>query len=163
MAKGDSQDYQQSIQNYGNPALQGTRNLQNQTNQRSNQLWGNYDDAYTRSLNSYDEIMGNYRNFLNGGYQYGQQQPNQPGHDINLGNPGGGNTGGRIPIPGQPGQPSQGTPQTQAGQPQQDFGNLNDPATWMSLVSNDQKLDAFVRQGLGPNASEGLVNYYKEK
>jgi len=142
--------------------MQGTQNLQNQTNQRSNQLWGNYDASYNRSLNSYDEIMNNYRNFLGGGYQYGMPNNNQPGHDINISNPGGGSTG-RIPIPGQPGAPTQNTPQTQAGQPQQDFGNLSDPATWMSLVGDDAKLDAFVRQGLGPKADEGLVNYYKEK
>ncbi len=69
-------------------------------------------------------------------------------------------------LPGQSGVPTQGQPGTTSPAPMPNVpvgGNLSDPATWMALVNNPTGLRAWVQQGLGPNASPQLIDYYVSK
>ncbi len=47
-------------------------------------------------------------------------------------------------------------------QPKQDFGNLQDPNTWMGLVGNPTQLSSWVKQN-APGADQSLVDYYTGK
>lgn len=68
-----------------------------------------------------------------------------------------------APVPTQTTPAGQAAPGQAAPAQPQNFGNLGDPSTWMNLVRNPTQLAQWVRSGLGPNASDQLVNYYVGK
>lgn len=144
MAKGDQSAGQNAINTFGGAANTGTNATQNQTNQQGQNYYQNYLNGTNTSLNSYDEIMNNYRNFL-GGTANQQFTPQQGQPVAGSTNPANGNTGS---SPGQ-------TSQTSA----QNFGNLSDPNQWTSLVGDQQKLTQWIQQN-NPNMSPGDVAYY---
>lgn len=69
MAKGDREDSQAAITNFGGAANAGTNASKNTANAQQQQFYGNYNKGVDTSLNSYDEIMNNYRQFLSSQYQ----------------------------------------------------------------------------------------------
>lgn len=110
-------------------------------------------------LASYDQYAARQRALSTLGQEVGLPAREIPDAPAYLRQQASGTAGDVLTPPGA----STGTPGPSGTSAAADYGNLSDPNTWMGLVGDKTKLTSWVQQGLGPKASQDLVNYYVGK